>query len=215
MSAQTLHSENGLKKIWKMENITEKQQLVVRQPKKIQMLATITKEIFLKEFSVPAVQVTYRAVNSYPAVFNCNSPSLVDIEKAYGYDCLQAYLEGWIVNLREFVNVGKKMTDSQTFETAMIILQDYKFLTIADINLLFKRAKSGYYGNLYDRLDGQIILGWFRRYFSERCNAAEEESISEASKYKTDPYERTSEKIARDEHLFKLYKMKSWGNGLK
>ena len=113
-----------------------------------------------------------RAVNSYPAVFSANTPALIEIEQAYGYDCLQAYLEGWLVNLREFVNVGKKMTDAQTFETAMIILQDYKFLTIADINLLFKRAKSGYYGNLYDRLDGQIILGWFRRYFSERCGAA-------------------------------------------
>lgn len=142
-------------------------------------------------------------------MFNSNTPSLSEIEQAYGYDCLQAYLEGWIVNLREFVNVGKKMTDVQTFETAMIILQDYKCLTIADINLLFKRAKSGYYGNLYDRLDGQIILGWFRKYFSERCNAAEEQSISEASKYKNDPYERTSSKEALKVHNFKLFQMKN------
>ena len=82
------------------------------------MLATITKETFLREFSVPAVQVACRAVNSYPAVFSANTPALIEIEQAYGYDCLQAYLEGWLVNLREFVNVGKKMTDAQTFETA-------------------------------------------------------------------------------------------------
>lgn len=169
----------------------------------------------MTEFSIPAVQVACRSINSYPAVFSSNTPALIDIEKAYGYDCLQAYLEGWIVNLREFVNVGKRMTDTQTFETAMIILQDYKCLTIADINLLFKRAKSGYYGNLYDRLDGQIILGWFRRYFAERCNAAEEESISEASRYKSDPYERTSGRIDAKEHAFKLYKMKYWEDKVK
>ena len=195
-----------------MEN-TERQMVVVRQPGETRMLATITKETFLREFSVPAVQVACRAVNSYPAVFSANTPALIEIEQAYGYDCLQAYLEGWLVNLREFVNVGKKMTDAQTFETAMIILQDYKSLTIADINLLFKRAKSGYYGNLYDRLDGQIILGWFRRYFSERCGAAEEESINEASRYKSDPYDRTCERLSEREHEFKKWRMKHFTDG--
>lgn len=182
-------------------------QLTVQPRSQTLALATVTKEAFLKDYAVPAVQVRCRTINSYPDVFKCNMPSLWDVEKTYGYECLQAYLEGWIVNLREFVNVGKKMTDNQTFETAMIILQDYKCLTIADINLIFKRAKSGYYGNLYDRLDGQIILGWFRRYFSERCNAAEEESINESLKYKDVNVQRTSDKIAYNEHSFKLYKM--------
>lgn len=134
-------------------------------------------------------------------------PALAEIEKTYGYEFLQAYLEGWIVNLREFVNVGKRMTDMQTFETAMIVLQDYKYLTIADINLLFKRAKSGYYGKLYDRLDGQIILDWFRTYDQERAAAAVEDSINEASKYDTDCYDRTSEQFYRKVHEFRKWQM--------
>lgn len=36
--------------------------------------------------------VACRAVNSYPAVFSANTPALIEIEQAYGYDCLQAYL---------------------------------------------------------------------------------------------------------------------------
>lgn len=142
-------------------------------------------------------------------------PALIEVEKAYGYEFLQAYLEGWIVNLREFVNVGKKMTDMQTFETAMIILQDYKYLTIADINLLFKRAKSGYYGKLYDRLDGQIILDWFRLYDKERTAAAVEDSINEASKYNADCYERTSEQTLVKTHEFKKWQMKHFANNKK
>ena len=166
----------------------------------------------MDDYAVPAVQVRCRMVNSYPAVFSCDMPSLIEIEKAYGYEFLQAYLEGWIVNLREFVNVGKRMTDMQTFETAMIILQDYKYLTIADINLLFKRAKSGYYGKLYDRLDGQIILDWFRSYDKERAGAAVEESINEASKYNADCYERTSGQLAVKEHEFKKWQMQHFTN---
>lgn len=136
-------------------------------------------------------------------------PALAEVEKTYGYEFLQAYLEGWIVNLREFVNVGKRMTDMQTFETAMIILQDYKYLTIADINLLFKRAKSGYYGKLYDRLDGQIILDWFRSYDKERAAAAVEDSINEAEKYKSDPYERTCTRMEASNHDFKKFLMQT------
>lgn len=161
----------------------------------------------MADYAVPAVQVKCRMINSYPAVFKCDMPALAEIEKNYGYEFIQAYIEGWIVNLREFVNIGKKMTDMQTFETAMIILQDYKYLTVADINLLFKRAKSGYYGKLYDRLDGQIILDWFRSYDKERAVAAMEDSINEAEKYKNDPYERTCTRIGAGDHDFKKFLM--------
>lgn len=195
-----------------MENINRQLALSQNQHR---ALATITKEAFLGDYAVPAVQVRCRTVNSYPAVFACDMPALIEVEKAYGYEFLQAYLEGWIVNLREFVNVGKKMTDMQTFETAMIILQDYKYLTIADINLLFKRAKSGYYGKLYDRLDGQIILDWFRLYDKERTAAAVEDSINEASKYNADCYERTSEQTLVKTHEFKKWQMKHFANNKK
>lgn len=107
------------------------------------------------------------------------------------------------MNIREFVTVGKQMTDSQTAETAMLIFETYPSLTLADINLIFKRAKLGKYGQLYDRLDGQIILSWFQRYFAERCNEAEEISIREADFFKED-LPRTSESIQEKEHAFKL-----------
>lgn len=76
------------------------------------------------------------------------------------------------------------MTDEQTSETALLIAETYPSLNIADINLIFRNAKLGRYGKIYDRLDGQIILEWFDRYFDERCNAAAEQSIQEAEKYK-------------------------------
>lgn len=79
-----------------------------------------------------------------------------------------------------FINVGKAMTDEQTFETAMLVVQEFPNLNIADINLIFKNAKMGRYGKQYDRLDGQLILQWFELYFDERCEEAAENSIREA-----------------------------------
>ena len=125
-----------------------------------------------------------RKLNDYPDIFKANLPSLASINKQYGYDFTQAYIEGWIVNLREFINVGKKMTDNQTQETAMLILDEYFNLTIADINMVFKNAKMGKYGAMYDRLDGQMILSWFEKHLNSRCAAAAELSMREADQYK-------------------------------
>lgn len=119
-------------------------------------------------------------------------PSIISIKKNFGEDFVQAYIEGWIVNIREFINVGRKMTDEQTQETAMLIVDEYYNLNLADINYIFKNAKLGKYGKYYDRLDGQIILSWFEEHFNNRCKTAADESIMEADRYKADPFQRTS-----------------------
>jgi len=125
-----------------------------------------------------------RKLNDLPSVLKSDLPSLGDITKAQGFDFTQAYLDGWIINLREFLNIGKKMTDAQTHETAMLIIDTYPSLKISDINLIFKRVKLGKFGKIYDRLDGQLILSWFDVYFAERCDAAANMSEREADRYK-------------------------------
>lgn len=124
--------------------------------------------------------VRYRDCRTELACIDTHSPTIKQVENAFGFDCIQAYIESWIVNLRMFFNVGRAMNDAQTFETAMLIVEMFPSLNIADINLVFKRAKTGYYGNLYDRLDGSIIIDWFNRYFDERCEKAAERSQREA-----------------------------------
>lgn len=120
-------------------------------------------------------------------------PSIAKVNKQFGYDFTQAYIEAWIVNLRGYFNIGRNMTDEQTQETACLIIDQFFNITIADINLIFKKAKLGNYGKIYDRLDGQIILSWFDNYFQNRCNMFAERSIQEADKYKSDKFDRTSE----------------------
>ena len=150
------------------------------------------------------MQKQLRKVDNVPAAIEAQTPSLAAINKKFGYDFTQAYIEGWIVNLRDFLNVGKKMTDQQTQETAMMILDEFYNITIADINLIFKKAKLGHWGQIYDRLDGQVILSWVDKYFNERCRAAAEISIQEAEKYKSDPYQRFSSRVASEEKAGKI-----------
>jgi hypothetical protein len=181
-----------------------------KMPKRVesQELAKITNNQFLKDYSIPAINRKYRSINSVSQAIDLNTPSLAKINKHFGEDFILAYIEGWIVNLRKFLNVGKSMTDNQTEETAIFILSEYYSITIADIYLVFKKAKLGHFGKIYDRLDGQVILSWFDEFFKERCNVCAERSVNEADKYKDDPYVRHSTKYKSKERLVKIDVMK-------
>ena len=158
----------------------------------------------MKDFSIPVVQKKCRKINEIEQAIKSETPSLAKINKDFGEDFLLAYIEGWIVNLREFLNVGRKMTDVQTQETALLIMEQFYNITVAEVNLIFKKAKIGHFGQIYDRLDGQVILSWFDKYYKNRCNTFAENSIQEADKYKDDPYERYSTKRKNKERSVKI-----------
>lgn len=101
------------------------------------------------------------------------------MQKEAGFDFTCAWIEMWLVDLRLSVNIGKRMTDDQCTQTAILLLQDFYNLKIADINLIFRKAKTGQFGEMYNRLDGVMIYQWFDQYFNQRCEIAEQMSQKE------------------------------------
>lgn len=97
--------------------------------------------------------------------------SLSALRKAYGENSVILMLAAWISNLQKFLNVSAKMDGAQIHETCQMILDDFWALNSADVNLVMSRAKRGFYGQLFGRIDGQIIYQWFAEYFEERCEA--------------------------------------------
>lgn len=160
----------------------------------------------MKDWSVGQAMTRFRKVSTELACIDSKSPTIMDVERAFGPDVVQAYIESWIVNLRLFFNVGKGMNDTQTMETAMLIVDAFPHLNIADINLVCKRAKQGYYGQIYDRLDGNVIIGWFNRYFDDRCERAAERSQREAEQFNMN-IKDTPERIEKEiRNILKLEK---------
>jgi hypothetical protein len=76
------------------------------------------------------------------------------------------------------------MRPEQIKQTAMMILSDFYYFKIADINLVFNRAKRGMFGDLYGSLDGMKVYQWFDRYASERAQAAFDDCVNEHLKIK-------------------------------
>lgn len=93
----------------------------------------------------------------------------------------------------------------QVASTADLIIEEYYFLKPDDFKLCFTRAKKGYYGKVFDRIDGQVIFEWLNQYTNDRMTTASDTSIQEADRMKFSEGERTSFILEAKEHDFKKY----------
>ena len=110
-------------------------------------------------------------------------PTLVTMKNDYGERKTIAYLELLILNVNEFFNVKEKMHPEQVQETATMIMEEYYYLSLLEILFVFKEAKRGVYGELYNSIDGSKILRWFSMYDEKRTVEAERQSIQESSQH--------------------------------
>ncbi|WP_158993428.1 hypothetical protein [Mucilaginibacter sp. L196] len=105
--------------------------------------------------------------------------------RALGNDLVgRALVNIMISDVTQFVNVGKTMSDAQVIETVGLIMKHYSHLKPEDFKLCFDGIKTGKYGQLYDRFDGQIILHCLNVYDQERDFVAAEINSNQNEAFK-------------------------------
>jgi hypothetical protein len=90
----------------------------------------------------------------------------------------------YLIMMSDMVNVKRPLTDLQALAISIEVVSGYKFLTLADIHLIFRRVLAGEYGELYESIDMPKVMGWFRKYADERAKVAFERNEREAERYK-------------------------------
>jgi hypothetical protein len=120
---------------------------------------------------------TFKKVNSIEKSIALKLPSLTSYKKIIGEDKLEVVIKLWLVDLNNCLNLRRPMSEENIDLIAIYILSDYGNLTMSDINLVFTRAKTGYYGELYESLNTAKVLLWFSEYSESRMTVAGELSI--------------------------------------
>ena len=100
------------------------------------------------------------------------TPPLAVVRKEYGEQSLQAILVIILNDVIKFFNVGKTVGQEQLVQTIRLIIEDFYYFNIEDFKLCFNNAKRGFYGKVYDRIDGNIIYEWLEKYSEERVQTA-------------------------------------------
>jgi len=106
------------------------------------------------------------------------------VEKGESY--VKALLTLLIIDTADFLSVGKSMSNNQVMQTVNLILEDYWHYKIDHFVLCFNRAKKGYFGKQYDRIDGQVIFSWLEQFDLEFSADVETERRNEAKRIEKD-----------------------------
>jgi hypothetical protein len=69
-----------------------------------------------------------------------------------------------ITQLGNSFNVGKNVDTLQVYECATLLAEKYWYLRLEEFVYVFKQARLGKYGKVYDRLDVQVISEWLTTY---------------------------------------------------
>lgn len=133
-----------------------------------------------------------------------STPITIQLKK-YGKEAIGTQLMNMILELSTFFNLGKNMTEEQSAETAALLLEKYPVETLEDFSICFKKAKTGEYGKVYDRLDGHIIFEWFSTYLEEKYQVRERIIQEEKKKQEKEQAEKAAE-IDRIRQAYKTHK---------
>ena len=133
------------------------------------MLATYPKQIdFIHEFSHSNCVKRYHHINTLEKAYLTKYLKLSELESIYNPQTPLFFIEAWLNGLIIFLGFEKVLADYQLTEIAQYIYDEIKFLNIVEFTLLFKRIKTGHYGEFYGRISGTDLIRWCREYRKER-----------------------------------------------
>lgn len=112
-------------------------------------------------------------------VFASSEPALGMIAKELGENQARAVVVILLSEIVDFFNSSNTMNDSQVATTTDLIIEEYPYFKIDDLKLAFRNGIKGKYGEIYNRLDGSVIMGWLKQYNRERCAKADIISYNE------------------------------------
>lgn len=121
---------------------------------------------------------------------------------------LEEMLALMLNDLRLFFQVDNVITTASLWQLIPLITETYPSLTLEDVALCLLDAKRGRYGEIYNRLDGAVILGWIKKYEEERKERTELKSYAREINHKESQYGERQSTGHDDRKLFELSKTK-------
>ena len=101
------------------------------------------------------------------------SPMLVQIKNEKGQQAAIGVLVAMMDSCQQYFNLQQPMQPMQLALTAELIMEDYYYLRVEELQLCFRMAMKGEFGPLYNRIDGQVFFEWIKKYLTKRGQITE------------------------------------------
>jgi len=73
------------------------------------------------------------------------------------------------------------MNAQQLALTAELMLEDYYYLRVDELQVCFRMAMKGEFGPVYNRIDGQVFFEWIRKFMTKRQAISERINLEKQS----------------------------------
>jgi len=81
-------------------------------------------------------------------------------------------------DLRLFFQVDNIISTDGLYTLTHMVVAEYRNLTLEEVAMCMAKAKKGHYGQLYNRLDGAIIMGWLKKHNEERLQRLQDRNYT-------------------------------------
>jgi hypothetical protein len=71
------------------------------------------------------------------------------------------------------LNVGKNLQKHQLEPIAEVLYTEFKLLTVADFRCALRMGATGKFGQVFDRLDVEVLSSWCAQYWSQKADFCE------------------------------------------
>ena len=82
---------------------------------------------------------------------------------------------------QQYFNLQQPMNAQQLALTAELMLEDYYYLRVDELQVCFRMAMKGEFGPVYNRIDGQIFFEWIRKFMTKRQAISERINLDKQS----------------------------------
>lgn len=128
--------------------------------------------------------ISLMEVTTVAKVLEAQTPTIGNLKRTYGNENTMHLIAQHLTVFSLSLDIKRNLSEHNILECSMLIATEYPALTVADLNLIFRKAKLGDYGELYESLTVPRVMGWFRKYFDERCEIAGAISRQKANEHR-------------------------------
>jgi hypothetical protein len=151
-------------------------------------------EKFLVTYSPNNVRRELKSVTTIQKAVKTKTPTVSKIAHTFGDLRAEKFIKVWLLDLNKSLDVKNPLSAKQVDDIAFYVVNDYRNISLADLNVIFSDAKKGVYGSMYESLSTDKVLGWILKYNHERLEVCAANSYQDHAQQKENPHEtRTSE----------------------
>ena len=109
------------------------------------------------------------------------SPTLAEIRKSKNQQATVNIMVAMMDTCQQYFNLQQPMNAQQLALTAELMLEDYYYLRVDELQVCFRMAMKGEFGPVYNRIDGQVFFEWIRKFMGKRQAISERINLEKQS----------------------------------